>query len=104
MVRGLWPTLLITPKLTKEVTFKWTEELFCQCVNCVVLKPERRPAAEEEPQRLQEETQAELGRRGPWQGPQTPLTLAYLSLSLSGPIPGRARKGTLTTAANPVKI
>ena len=35
MVRGLWPTLLITPKLTKEVTFKWTEELLCRCV-CIV--------------------------------------------------------------------
>ncbi|CAL8404459.1 unnamed protein product [Boreogadus saida] len=101
MVRGLWPTLLINPNRINEVTSKWTDELFCWCVNCVVL---RRPAAEEGPQRLQDETQAELGRRGPWQGPQTPLTLAYLSLSLSGPTPGRARKGTLTTAANPVKI
>ena len=102
MVRGLWPTLLINPNRINEVTFKWTEELFRRCVNCVVLKPERRPAAEEEPQRLQEETQAELGRRGQWQGPQTPLTSDYLSLS--GPTQGRARKGTLTTAANPVKI
>ena len=83
MVRGLWPTLLINPNRINEVAFKWTEELFCRCVNCVVLKPERRPAAEEEPQRLQEETQAELGRRGQWQGPQTPLTLVNLSLSLS---------------------
>ena len=39
------------------------------CVYCVVLDPDRRPADQEEPQRLEEEPQVELGRRGQWQGP-----------------------------------